>query len=75
MINTLKIYEELKEAPEPTAARKITEILGTIYEELRNTVTKEDLKELKEVVAELAEAQKRTEQRVEELAEAQRKQR
>ena len=73
MLNTLKIYEELKETLEPTAAKKITEILGTIYEELRNTVTKEDFKELKAVVQELAEAQKRTEQRVEELAEAQRK--
>ena len=73
MLNTLKIYEELKETLEPTAAKKITEILGTIYEELRNTVTKEDFKELKAVVQELAEAQKRTEQRVEELAEAQKK--
>ena len=73
MLNTLKIYEELKETLEPTAAKKITEILGTIYEELRNTVTKEDFKELKATVQELAEAQKRTEQRVEELAEAQKK--
>jgi len=63
MLNTLKIYEELKETLEPTAAKKITEILGTIYEELRNTVTKEDFKELKATVQELAEAQKRTEQK------------
>ncbi len=68
MINTLKIYEELKETLEPQAAKKITEILGTIYEELRNTVTKEDFKELKEVVAELAEAQKKTEIEVAKLA-------
>ncbi len=73
MLNTLRIYEELKETLEPNAAKKITEILGTIYEELKNTVTKEDFRELKAVVLELAEAQKKTEQRVEELAEAQKK--
>jgi len=73
MLNTLRIYEELKETLEPTAAKKITEILGTIYEELRNTVTKEDFRELKGVILDLAEAQKRTEQKVEELAEAQKR--
>lgn len=71
MLNTLKIYEELKETLEPTAARKIAEILGTIYEELKNTVTKEDFRDLKSVVVELAQAQKNTEQRLEELAQAQ----
>ena len=73
MINTLKIFDELKETMEASAARKIAEVIGVVYEELKNTVTKTEFNELKEVIRELAEAQKRTEQRVEELAEAQRR--
>ncbi|MCL5674409.1 MAG: chordopoxvirus fusion protein [Candidatus Omnitrophica bacterium] len=73
MIDTLKIFDELKETMDPSAAKKIAEILGAIHEEVVNTVTKEEFKELKYIVAELAEAQKRTEQRVEELAEAQKR--
>ena len=73
MIDTLKIFDELKETMEPSAAKKIAEVLGVVYEELRNTVTKEEFNELKDVVKDLAEAQKRTEQRVEELAEAQKR--
>jgi uncharacterized phage infection (PIP) family protein YhgE len=44
-----------------------------MYAELCETVTRSDFNELKEVVSELAQAQKRTEQRVEELAEAQKR--
>ncbi len=80
MINTLKLFEDLKEALEPSAARKIAEVMGRLYEDLSNTVTKVEFESLKEVVSdlaksqkELAEAQKRTEQRVEELAEAQKR--
>jgi mannitol-1-phosphate/altronate dehydrogenase len=73
MLDTLKIYNELKETLEPQAALKIAEIMGYIYGELANTVTKADFNELREVVRDLAEAQKRTEQRVEELAEAQKR--
>jgi len=73
MIDTLKIFTELKKTMEPSAAQKIAEVMGMVYEELRNTVTKDEFNELKEVVRELAEAQKRTEQRVEELAEAQKR--
>ncbi|GAB4534240.1 MAG: hypothetical protein Fur0020_00650 [Thermodesulfovibrionia bacterium] len=78
MIDTLEFFEELKEALEPNAAKKIAEILGRLYREVSNTVTKAEFERLTEVVLmlaesqrELAEAQKRTEQRVEELAEAQ----
>lgn len=71
MINTLKIFDELKETMDASAARKIAETMGVMYEELKNTVTKAEFNELKEIVKELAEAQKRTEQRVEELVEAQ----
>ncbi len=73
MLDTLKIFEKLKETFDPSAAKNLAEILGTIYEELKNTVTKEDFRELNKIVFELGEAQKRTEQRVEELAEAQKR--
>ncbi len=73
MLHTLKIYEELQKALDPAAAKIITEILAGIYNDLQNTVTKAEFNELKEVVHELAEAQKRTEARVEELAEAQKR--
>ncbi len=73
MIDTLKIFDELKETMDSSAAKKIAEVIGSLYEELRNTVTKEEFNELREIVAELAEAQKRTEQRVAELAEAQKR--
>jgi hypothetical protein len=64
MINTLRIYDELKETMESGAARKITEIITLIYEDLQNTVTKKEFNELTNVVKELADAQKK-------LAEAQ----
>jgi len=73
MIDTLQIYEELKDEITPSAAKKIAEAIGRVYSELLNTVTKEEFRELKDTVAELAEAQKRTEQRVNELAEAQKR--
>jgi hypothetical protein len=47
--------------------------LGAIYEDLQNTVTKVEFRELRATVQELAEAQKRTELRIEELAEAQKR--
>jgi len=68
MINTLKIYNELKQTMDPVAAEKITDTVGLIYEELRYSVTKTEFNELRDVVSELAEAQLRTEQRLEQLA-------
>lgn len=73
MLDTLKIYNELKEKLEPEAALKIAETMGYIYSELQNTVTKTDFNDLKEIVRDLSEVQKRTEQRMEELAEAQKR--
>ncbi len=62
-----------------TLPPEMRDVLLSMLEELDNSVKKEDFNELKLVVAELAEAQKRTEERldslakkVEELAEAQR---
>ncbi len=71
MLDTLKIYNELKEKLEPAAALTIAELMGTIYSELANTVTKTDFRELREIVQELSEAQKRTETKLGELTEAQ----
>lgn len=73
MLDTLRIYSELKEKLEPEAALKIAEMMSYVYGELQNTLTKTEFNELKEIVRELGEAQKRTEQRVEELAVAQKK--
>jgi len=73
MINTLRLYEELTDTFGEGPARTLTRVIGSIYDDLQNTVTKEDFRELKQVVAELAQAQKRTEERVEELAQAQKR--
>ena len=73
MINTLRIFEDLSQAMPPEAARKLASVLGQVCEELQNTVTKAEFRELQQVVRELAEAQKRTEARLEELAEAQKR--
>jgi DNA repair ATPase RecN len=80
VISSLKIYEELSETMDPTAARKLASILDSLYQDVKQTVTRADFQELQGVVRELAEAQKRTEQRldslaarVEELAQAQKR--
>jgi len=58
---------------EREAARKISEILGQVYEEIAQTVTKKEFTELKEIIGDLAQAQNRTEKRLNELAQAQRR--
>jgi hypothetical protein len=70
-MDTFRLYNELSQSLSPEAARVMARVLGDMYEELRQTVTKSDFAELKSVVADLAQAQQRTEQRVEELAQAQ----
>lgn len=60
MFNTLQIYDELSQAMDQKSARKLVQVLSSMYEELRNTVTKEEFSELKGIVQELAEAQQRT---------------
>jgi len=73
MLNTLSIFEDLSRYLDPKASRKIAEILGQVYEEVAQAVTKKEFNELKEIVGDLAQAQKRTEKRIEELAKAQEK--
>ena len=81
-MNTYRIYEEFRESLGEAAAKSLAQTLGTMFEELKNTVTKEDFRILREsidgnmsrldtAIVGLAEAQVRTESRVEELAVAQ----
>ena len=61
------------EQVEPFLREVLIAVLEEIERQREETVTKKEFNELKEIVRELAEAQKRTEQRVEELAEAQKR--
>ncbi len=54
MLNTLAIFEDLSRDLDRQAARKIAEILGQVYEEVAQTVTKKEFNELKEIVGDLA---------------------
>jgi outer membrane murein-binding lipoprotein Lpp len=54
MINTLKIFNDLKQTMDPTAAEKIVDVITSVYEELQNSVTKVEFNELKEIVKDLA---------------------
>jgi len=71
MLNSLRIYDELKETMDHTAARTITDVIMLIFKELQNTVTKDEFRDLKEVVGNLAQAQRGTEREVKNLAQAQ----
>jgi chromosome segregation ATPase len=81
-MNTFRIYEEFRESLGEPAAKALAQTLGGMFEELRNTVTKDDFRALeaglhREVsrldtaLVTLAQAQQRTEQRLDELAQAQ----
>lgn len=81
-MNTYRVFEELKASLGEPAAKALVETLGGMFEELKNTVTKEDFRILGESIdasvsrldgamLRLAEAQTRTETRIEELAEGQ----
>ncbi|MCX8084452.1 MAG: hypothetical protein N3C60_05970 [Calditerrivibrio sp.] len=73
MLNTFQIYEELSQTFGETNAKVLTRTLSKVYEDLQNTVTKTEFNELKNIVSELAEAQKKTEERINELTEAQKR--
>ena len=81
-MNTFRIYEDFRESLGEPAAKVLAQTLGGMFEELRNTVTKEDFRglsgeidrqvsRLDTALVRLADAQGRTEQRVGELAQAQ----
>ncbi|HUZ17138.1 MAG TPA: hypothetical protein VMV68_02050 [Spirochaetia bacterium] len=67
VINPLKLYEELSTALDDKAARLVASAIGQVYEELANSVTKDDFRELRAAVQELTAAQTRTEARLAEL--------
>lgn len=81
-MNTFRMYEDFREAFGEPAAKVLAQTLGGMFEELRNTVTKDDFRglsgeidrhvsRLDNALVRLADAQGRTEQRVEELGQAQ----
>ncbi|MFM7290386.1 MAG: hypothetical protein ACKO6B_04035 [Planctomycetia bacterium] len=83
-MNTFRIYEDFRESLGEPAARALAQTLGAMFEELQKSVTKEDFRVLQgdvsrdtsrldTALAELAEAQKRTEQRLDALIAAQQK--
>lgn len=81
-MNTYRIYEDLKATLGDAAAQSLAKMLGTMFEELKDTVTKEDFRILREsidanvsrldtAITRLAEAQTRTEAKLAELADGQ----
>jgi hypothetical protein len=70
-MNTFRIYEDLRSSLGEEAAKSLAHTLGPMFEELGNTVTKAEFRELTASVDRLAEAQDRTEAQVAKLAEAQ----
>ena len=79
LMNTFAIYEQFRSILGEERAKGFAEALGTMFEEAKNAATKEDMRILRESVdtdssrleaamTQLAEAQARTESRVEELA-------
>ena len=73
MLDTPQVYERLKKVMDEPVARELADIISTAIEQSRLAVTKAEFNELRDVVRDLAEAQKRTEERVEQLAEAQKR--
>ncbi|QIK37619.1 hypothetical protein GWK36_06065 [Caldichromatium japonicum] len=60
MMDFYEIYEEFAQSMGEVQARLLTKTLRQMYGELQQTVTKAEFAELKAVVRDLAEAQKRT---------------
>lgn len=67
MINTHQIFNELRETMEPDAAEKIIEVIGSVFDEIKNSVTKPEFSELIDVVKDLAQAQRKNEDSVHKL--------
>jgi len=71
-IISVNLFKKL-ETVEPSLREVLLAILEEIERQQKERVTKDEFRELKEIVADLAEAQKKTEQRINELADAQKK--
>ncbi|MFH0924214.1 MAG: hypothetical protein V1872_01055 [bacterium] len=73
MINTLKLFNELSQTMDNASAQRIADAIGMVYEELQNTVTKVEFRELRDIVRDLGQAQNRTEIEMKGLADAQKR--
>jgi len=74
LIDRQALQAELQEVFDARTVKTLLSVLDKVVAQVHAAgVTREDFSELKQIVAELAEAQRRTEQRVAELAEAQRR--
>jgi prefoldin subunit 5 len=71
MIDTLEFLDELKGTFEPSQAEALARLMGRLYKELANTVTKAEFVELTRVVNELSNNIKTLSERIDRLAEFQ----
>ena len=71
MIDTFTIYNDLKDSLGDEGARKLVKIFQKLYEELSDTVKREDFNRLTDIVARLLEAQEKTDKSIKELTQAQ----
>ncbi|MFQ5902739.1 MAG: hypothetical protein ACE5JO_03525, partial [Candidatus Binatia bacterium] len=74
LVDREALLGELRRVFDTQTAETLLGVLDKVAAQVRAAgVTREDFSELKQIVAQLAEAQRRTEQRVEELVEVQRR--
>jgi DNA repair exonuclease SbcCD ATPase subunit len=71
MIDTFEFLDELKGTFEPSQAEVLARLMGRLYKELANTVTKAEFAELTRVVNELSNNIKTLSERIDRLAEFQ----
>jgi len=72
-MSEIEIFQKLKEVINEEAALRIAQVITEAIGFYEKMATKDDIKELRDVLHELAEAQRRTEEKVADLAEAQKK--
>ncbi|NBX30624.1 hypothetical protein EBR04_09340, partial [bacterium] len=70
-MNTFRIYEDLRSSLGDEAAKSLAHTLGPMFEELGNTVTKAEFRELTATIGRLADAQERTEEKISLLTDGQ----
>jgi len=73
MFNPLRYLDDFRRLFGEEAGLHLLRILSEIYENLSQTVTREEFQELKRVVEELAQSQKRTEEELKALSQAQKR--